>query len=363
MANGLEEFLASEGLDHLLERLHGESLERCKQIMFGADGRSNGRPAFLKWLAELGLNLKERQTLATAFSRASREGVDGIAESDADVNARTAWLDSDTSPEADEEPWQQSTRKFLVFTSAGEACSGLQQWLRATSTRSFDICVVYYGDESDPECLRVADHVLRHKGGKFPNLVYAMRKQLAYFRAFEAIAVWDDDVAIDASAIEELFAIRRELDLWALQPANARHAGKADIQHTVAEDGVRLRFVNFVEVTAPLFRTDILLGFLKVYEPRRHEGSHLVGYGIDMWFGQHVLHVDERGDCPPEFQYKVAVVDALTFINPTNEQRPRGREIDRLQAWDARVEAWTAVSKRRGMVSHYPQKTFERIHI
>ena len=73
--------------------------------------------------------------------------------------------------------------------------------------------------------------------------------------------------------------------------ANDAHAGKGDYGELRAEAGVSHRFVNFVEVTTPLFRTDKLLDFLREYVPRRHEPSPLVGFGIDIWFCQHLLQI------------------------------------------------------------------------
>ena len=47
-----------------------------------------------------------------------------------------------------------------------------------------------------------------------------------------------------------LFRIRREHDLWLLQPANHATVGKADFGELRAEPGVALRLVNFVEARA-----------------------------------------------------------------------------------------------------------------
>ena len=87
--------------------------------------------------------------------------------------------------------------------------SRLDCWLDAGQSRSWELCVVYYGDRDDPDCLRAADHSMRMKGGKFPNLVRAMRRQLAYFRSFEAILVADDDLVISGAQLNALFEVRR----------------------------------------------------------------------------------------------------------------------------------------------------------
>lgn len=114
-----------------------------------------------------------------------------------------------------------------------------------------------------------------------------------------------------------------------------------------------------MKVTAPLFRRDKLIEFLHAYVPRRHEGAPLVGYGIDCWLSQVLLGTDAKGDCM--HRDKVAVIDAIPFVNPTNEAKTHGREIDRLQAWDKRVEEWQAVAKQRGLNEWFPMKTFRRV--
>ena len=114
------------------------------------------------------------------------------------------------------------------------------------------------------------------------------------------------------------------------------------------------------QVTAPLLRADKLIDFLKAYAPRRHEGDYLVGYGIDAWLCQTLLQVDpQTGEAA--HRDKAAVVDSIPFINPSNDEKEHGREIDRLQAFDVRVERWQGVCERRGLAEGYPFKTFSRL--
>ena len=374
----LEAFLEDQQLSALGSRLASTSLTTLTQTLFGEDGRlppAKGRPALLKQLSALNLPLRERQALANALGRASREGFSGIAETEADIKARTAWIDamlsgstsaaeatSEPGAAGDEPPWARSARPFLVFTSAGDA-NHVPSWvhMRSGRARDWDLCVVYYGTADAPACLDVADHALRMRGGKFPNLVRAMRAQPHYFSGFEAILVADDDLAqLDGDALSGLFALRRAHDLWLLQPANHATLGKADFQELRARPGATLRLVNFIEVTAPLLRTDVLLRFVREYVPRRHEGELLVGYGIDSWLCQWLLGVDPKtGDAAhPD---KAAVVDAIPFVNPMNDEKPHGREIDRLLDFNARVEAWQAVCKRRGLAENYPFRTFRTV--
>ena len=135
-------------------------------------------------------------------------------------------------------------RRYLVFTSVGERCDNIEHtWLCEEDRRDWELCVVYYGDPArKPDTLlRRADRVLCRKGGKFPNLAYLHATEPDYLSSFEAVLVADDDIFFErADAIRELFAVRREYDLWMCQPANHAKPWKADIAELRAVDGARL---------------------------------------------------------------------------------------------------------------------------
>jgi hypothetical protein len=165
---------------------------------------------------------------------------------------------------------QQSAARSrnLVFTSAGDR-SNLRGWL--IGQRDFDLWVVYYGDR--PEAFRTeADLYLARKGSKFQNLHHCYRRWPQMLARYDAIMVMDDDILIHATGISRLFAIRQELDLWALQPA-FRLSGKISWDITRVQATAKLRYTNFIEMACPLFRRDKLEAFMSVYDPE------LVGYG------------------------------------------------------------------------------------
>ena len=342
----LDSFLAQAELSALAPALAGATLGSLTSTLF-----DEGRGPLLKMLQQRGVALKDRQALANALGRASRDGLEGVTE--VEDGSRTSWLDGDGEARGDA-AWARPSRRWLVFTSAGNV-GNVTSWTRG-GTPEFELVVVYYGDAESPPCLRDATHAARHKGGKFPNLLWAMKAQLAYFRCFEAVLVADDDVLLSADDINRLFQARHALELWVLQPAYDAERGKCDASHTLrAEPGKRTghRFCNFVEVTVPLFRTDKLLAFMREYVPRRHEPL-LVGWGIDVWFCQHLLQVQNgRGDVV--HADKAAVIDAITCINPDEAaKRIHRREIDQLQERDVRAELWGKMSRARGLRTGTP---------
>jgi hypothetical protein len=217
----------------------------------------------------------------------------------------------------------------LVFTSAGER-SNLRSWL--TGRRDFDLWVVYYGDR--PEMFReLADFHLNRKGSKFQNLHYCYQQWPAVLARYEAVMVMDDDIVIDASGISRLFEVRRELDLWALQPA-FRLCGKVSWDITAIHSTAKLRYTNFIEMACPLVRRDKLDAFMGVYDPE------LVGYGADWWF----LHT-----LGPDLARHVAVVDEVPCINPYDRVKGGVREIDRLQSHEKRKEVWERMKAQYGL--------------
>lgn len=223
-------------------------------------------------------------------------------------------------------------RRFLVFTSAGDR-NAVRRWL--APERDFDLWVAYYGERED--ALQAdADYYLRRAGSKFQNLHYCFQRWPELLERYEAIMVLDDDIRISPEKLDRLFALRRQYDLWALQPAFSLW-GKVSHRITRVRRECKLRFVNFIEMACPLFRTDKLFEFLRVYDPA------LVGWGCDWWF----LHT-----LGPELRERVAVVDVVVCLNPPDWWKRGGyREIDRLQSRPQRMATWERIRDRQGIIT------------
>jgi hypothetical protein len=230
-------------------------------------------------------------------------------------------------PELIAAPRGPSSRN-LVFASAGDR-GNLRRWLKGR--RDFDLWIVYYGERPDP-LRELADFYVRRRGSKFQNLQACYQRWPERFAQYEAVMVLDDDIIINATSISSLFAIRRELDLWALQPA-FRLRGKISWDITRVRPTARLRYTNFIEMTCPVIRRDKLDAFMAVYDPE------LVGYGIDWWL------LKSMG----ELEGRLAVVDHITCVNPDDRSKGGTREIDRLQSKAQRQEIWERMKKRHGL--------------
>ncbi|MCI0590963.1 MAG: hypothetical protein L0Y67_05080 [Gammaproteobacteria bacterium] len=232
--------------------------------------------------------------------------------------------------------------KNLVFTSAGDRAN-LRRWV--SGTRNFDLWITYYGGQ--PRKFQdVADFYNQRKGSKFQNLHYAYCQWMSIFDDYEAVMVIDDDILINGTRLSRLFEIRKELDLWALQPAFSMK-GKISWDITRVRPTTRLRYTNFVEMACPLFRKDKLIAFMEVYDPV------LVGYGMDWWF------LDAIG---PKLERRVAVIDEIVCVNPLDDTKGGHREIDRLQSMAKRMAVWKEVKERHGIASEESgQVEYERV--
>lgn len=220
----------------------------------------------------------------------------------------------------------------LVYTCAGPH-SNVPRWLEGGA--GFDLWVNDYGPPAKHRHL--ADHHTSRPGKKFPNLLHFHRRFPELLAAYDAVFVADDDLVLDGAGISRLFALQKEYDLWLLQPAFSP-SGVVSHVGTEVQPGCVLRWTNFVEVTAPLFRRDQLAGFLEVYDPR------VLGWGID-W-----CYLDFLG---PHLRGKVAIIDAVPCINPHPESKaPRAETEAPALAHlhrDRQREAWEAYRDRHRM--------------
>lgn len=215
----------------------------------------------------------------------------------------------------------------LVFSSFGDH-DNIRCWLRGR--RHFDLWLCYYGDGPDryrDDCT----YYFRRKGGKFPNLHYAYGQWKHLLKRYDAIFVADDDIIIDAGGINRLFSLGKRYRLWLLQPA-FDPAGKISHPITQQVPDTLLRYTNFIEVTCPLFKKEKLDAFMAVYDPV------LVGWGVDYWF----LHA-----LGPDIRDRVAVVDAVSCINPHDVAKGGVREIDLLQDKMTRKSTWKGLQKAK----------------
>jgi hypothetical protein len=225
----------------------------------------------------------------------------------------------------------------LVFTSAGDR-GRATLWL--AGQRSFDLMVAYYGS-SQSELAGKADHFFARRGGKWPNLRYAYSMWPDLFAAYDAVFVADDDLEMTATTINGLFDVLQSHDsLKVLQPAFLP-SGQNSYRVNVYRPFSLLRYTNYIEGGAPVFRQAELSRFMAVYD------DELASYGVSWWY-IHVLGLEDG--------QSAAVVDRWPCRNPWAREKPGGyREIDRLQALEARQAKAAEMARRHGFPAQKPQ--------
>ena len=166
-------------------------------------------------------------------------------------------------------------RKNLVIAFVGDE-SVHRTWLSGRASRSFDLCLVYFGDQSG-RYRDDADVYLERKGIKF-----ALLHALAQNELSEAIAkydyVWvpDDDIAADGDTVDRLFRIAAEYDLDLCQPAIGQ--GQAWCTTLQAKPQYLLRYLPYAEIMCPLFSRKAFAKCLPIFN------ANVSGWAIDwLW--------------------------------------------------------------------------------
>ncbi len=210
-------------------------------------------------------------------------------------------------------------REYLIYTSAGEDAN-VKVWASSKS-RNYDIWVTNYTDQPGLN-KEYADYYNEHVGTKIPNLYDVFLNHPDILRQYKAIMVADDDVLISPRWLSRLFKLSVDYDLWMLQPAFS-HFGKISHPLTARRLNSELRFVNFVEITCPIFPMDKLMDFLSVYSLDMPSIAG-IDYRLPYFYGI-------------ERENKYAISDSWYCINPREQFKPHHKHaIDRASSQASR---------------------------
>jgi len=157
------------------------------------------------------------------------------------------------------------TKKTIVICCVGDD-SLHTEWY--SDKKNYDLFVVYYGNNSDIslEFKKKSDFFIQKKGEKF-NLAYdIISDNKILFDNYEYVWIPDCDMEISVNEINEFFEISKNFDLYLSQPCQGGH-----VSHliTMQHPGNLLRFTSFVEISAPLFKIDILYTLLPTFNLTR----------------------------------------------------------------------------------------------
>lgn len=219
-------------------------------------------------------------------------------------------------------PPGRSRPRGLVFSSVGSQCLRVvrDHWLRAPSAAEFDVALVFYKDPTSDvyreleELERSIPSVELHlnAGMKWPNFRHWIEKRggvAALAGEYDYVWVVDDDVRLPTSEINQLFDVLREHPEIKFACPSFDAGSDGVWRYFDGHDArYKLRYTDFVECTAPVLKTTMLLdaGFDRCLRAVR------TGCFIDFCF---FPAAGSRED-------GVAIIDAVQCHHP-----PRGPEV------------------------------------
>jgi hypothetical protein len=180
-------------------------------------------------------------------------------------------------------------RRNLVIAAVGNS-SQHNSWLPDSSARTFDLALIYYGDQSGT-FRSGADIYVERKGFKFPLIADLCDELGQVLDNYDFVWLPDDDIATITADINRLFEIARQYQLPIAQPAIA--TGDVSYQSMRVQPNLLLRYTRFAEVMCPVFSRAALASARPTFR------ETVSGWGID-WAWTRLV------DCR-----QIAVVDAV----------------------------------------------------
>lgn len=197
-----------------------------------------------------------------------------------------------------------STRNLVILRAGDQSLH--RGWI--AGRRDFDLCISYYG--STPDRHRDdADHYEMRRGPKWPCLADLLKAHPEWLTRYDAFWFPDDDLAATTDCINRMFALFHGFELALAQPALTADS-YVSWPHLIQQPGCYLRFVNFVEVMAPVFSAPSLRACLPTFSESRS------GWGLD-WVWPRLCGAG-RDDA-------IAIIDAA----PVKHTRPLGGDLYR----------------------------------
>lgn len=228
--------------------------------------------------------------------------------------------------------------KNVLFVSAGDTTIFYENWL--DKERIYDIVICYYGNEKNcRKYEKYSEYYFERKGSKMQNFYYLWNTN-DILHKYENYFIVDDDIIIKTQEINELFGYMDEFNLWVLQPSFSK---ASKISHSITKQILnnKFRYVNFIEINAPLFSNYAITKCMEIYDEK------LSGYGVDYLF---LIHLGV------EYEDKYMIVDKISCINPYSKIR----EIDLLENRKLRIQKWDNFKKKMN-IKEYEHKVWKNI--
>lgn len=219
----------------------------------------------------------------------------------------------------------QPKSKNLIFISAGDR-ETFATFSANILANDFDLAIFNYGSEVDHSLFSASKLFATGKGTKFNALREIYRRNKFFFYQYESIWVCDDDLIIEKGDCRLLPLLVNNFGLKVVSPS---HSIKGKNSHAImlpVQANIFFRYVNFVEMGWPIFKTKYLCEFLDKYD-----GS-LDGWGIDWWY----LNFFQANLRPV-----AGIIDSIVCRNPfESEKLGGGRELDKYLNNQSQLVQW-----------------------
>ena len=195
-------------------------------------------------------------------------------------------------------------KRFLIIARVGDN-SLHPEWLKGI-TPQFDIFLSYFGDQAE-KYKDQADFYEQQKGGKWPKIGEMVEQYWELISTYDAVWFPDDDLLTDAQTINRMFSLFSGHQLSLAQPALTLQSFYT-FPALLQKRNAHLRYVNFIEVMAPIVSRDALLNIKHTF------GQSPSGWGLDSLWPKLIDNAERN---------KIAILDDT----PITHTRPVGGEL------------------------------------
>jgi Protein of unknown function (DUF707) len=164
-------------------------------------------------------------------------------------------------------------RRYLLIARVGPR-SLHREWFEPKGARGFDVLLSAY-DRAVVDPGQTGITFEFRPGSKVAGYADVLAAHADRIASYDYVALFDDDLSIDAESLTRLFGIVDAHDLKIAQPA-LTHDSHFTYAALLRSPAFRLRYVNYIEMMCPVFRTDILQVVQPLYGMGYESGIDLI---------------------------------------------------------------------------------------
>lgn len=153
----------------------------------------------------------------------------------------------------------KKNRNLVIAPCGNSSTLFASKWLKNPDAKEFDVCLMFYHQEiKDPSLYNSVEHFYHLKDFKFRMIHTLLTTEAPHLlNDYDYFYFIDDDIAMDTSDINRMFALSQTFNTWISQ-ASLSHNSFCSWPIFKNKPNCMIRFVGQVEVMAPLFNRTAL---------------------------------------------------------------------------------------------------------